>query len=821
MAATNIDVTVEGRTITLPDDYERPSTNDVQTCTVTWSITGLLADMPNKRVTFDSRTGRITQDYADVMTIPQEVARASTVYLTVTGYNAENVEVARTHKMRYPIELDPCGADEGVSPSQPTLDVVSRVDALAETLAKSETARETAYTEHMTEWAQAVNSEVAKAATATAQSESATKSATAAAGKATSATTDAKAATDSALAAASTATDAAKDAKSATTAAKTATDAANTSAAKADAATSKANASAAKADTAAANADTATSAAKSATSAAESATTAAKDAVTKATASASACDTATAAAKTATSNADTATGKANTAATKADTAAANADTATAAAKTATSDATAAAETATTAAGKADTATANATAAATSATTAATAANTAATTATESAGKADTATESANTAAANANKAAETAYAAAKAVETATLGLSAAQISAMVKMGNAPTVFPIGSQINTPLYDNDGNVYVEQFAWDVVHHFDGSDADHPLVTCSDGKQRKGMMLMAHRTLPWSIVFDSKQAAIAVTGDMPAGTYHFTVTVTAAWSSGIAATVGSKTYQFTTTQALTAGAQLVYSGSEKTDPTTATLIAYANATSTTELGRYALSLGSDGTDLGVMTDASPSTNATSYALLNNIERMIYGSNRWSTSQERAVLNANGVVVQDGVEFTRPWNMAGQKGMLARLPEDFVSVLGHVARTQELHPWDGKGHDSSDNYLETVYDYLFPISAREHYFDSENKYLGQTSAGFKAEGVVLDYWQNFAAASGMSGMWAGWKTYPELITYDSKATTTARYVWLRSARRGASAAFFVGYVNTSGCVSNYAASTGYFAAPACIIV
>ena len=423
----------------------------------------------------------------------------------------------------------------------------------------------------------------------------------------------------------------------------------------------------------------------------------------------------------------------------------------------------------------------------------------------------------DTAVDNANKAADTAYAAAKAVETATLGLSPVQISAMVKLGTASTVLPVGTQLFTPLNDNAGNVAVEKFAWDVVHHFDGSDEDHPLVTLENGKQVKGLMLMAHRALPWSIVWEPKQAAIAVTGDMPAGTYHFAVKVTIKWASGIAAEAGEKTYQFTTTQALTEGAQLVYSGDDKTDPTTATLIAYASATSTTELGRYALSLGSDGTDLGIMTDATSSTNAQTYAELNNIQRMIYGSNRWATSQERAVLNANGTVTQGGTLFARPWNMAGQNGVLARLPEDFVSVLGKVARTQELHHWDGTGHDSADNYLETVYDYLFPISAREHAFSN---YLSATADGFKAEGVPLDYWTALRTASGRT-TWAGWNTYPELITYDSVATTTARAVWLLSAYRGAYFARSVGHVSTSGGVGSASAYASYYAVPACVII
>ena len=421
--------------------------------------------------------------------------------------------------------------------------------------------------------------------------------------------------------------------------------------------------------------------------------------------------------------------------------------------------------------------------------------------------AELATKNAKTATENANKAAETAYAAAQAVSEATIGLSPTQLSAMVKLGTAPIVLPVGSQLTTKL---EGNGYtVENFAWDVVHHFDGSDDDHPLVTLEDGSQVKGMMIQAHRTVPWGIVWEPKQAAIVVTGDMPAGTYHFTVKVTVAWAKGIAAEVGEKTYQFTTTQALSAGAQLVYTGGEATAPTAASLQAYASSTSTTVVDTCALSLGSAGADLGTMTDATPSANAQTYAELNNIQRMIYGSNRWSTSQEREALNSD-VIAQGGTAFSRPWGMVGKSGLPACLPADFIKVLGKIERKQELHPWDG-------GEIETTYDTFFPISAREHGFSS---YLSATADGFKAEGVPLDYWTKLRTASGRTA-WSGWQTYPELITYDSKATTTARSVWLRSANRHANSAYIVGCVNTSGNVGVSNAYYGYYAAPACIIV
>lgn len=171
--------------------------------------------------------------------------------------------------------------------------------------------------------------------------------------------------------------------------------------------------------------------------------------------------------------------------------------------------------------------------------------------------------------------------------------------------------------------------MDEFAWDVVHHFDGSDDDHPLVTLADGSQVKGMMLQAHRTVPWSIAWQLPEAAIAVTGDMPAGTYHFTVAVTSAWGYGVAQAVGSTTYQFTTTNALKAGAQLIWDAGLW--DALSRLTVYSDNSSTAVIEKCAVTAGSGGTDLGTMTDGTPSTNSQPYAALNNIERACRSSNR----------------------------------------------------------------------------------------------------------------------------------------------------------------------------------------------
>lgn len=144
---SNIKVAIAGRDIKVADGYEKPSAGDVNTCLVSFTIEGgVLLELPNKRVTFYSRAGSVTLDYADELQIPWEVlVNAGALYLTLTGYDPNGNEVARTHSMIYPIEIAKAGLDEGTEPTQPTLDVVSRIDNLASTLEQSETTRQEAF----------------------------------------------------------------------------------------------------------------------------------------------------------------------------------------------------------------------------------------------------------------------------------------------------------------------------------------------------------------------------------------------------------------------------------------------------------------------------------------------------------------------------------------------------------------------------------------------------------------------------------------------------------------------------------------------------
>ena len=131
---STIEVAIAGRGIQVKQGYEKPSAGDVNTCEVSLAIEsgGVWDGLPHKRVTFATRTASVTVDYAPTIAIPHEVmVSPGALYLTLTGYDADGIEVARTHRMTYPIEVARAGADEGAEPSPATLDVVSRIDALA------------------------------------------------------------------------------------------------------------------------------------------------------------------------------------------------------------------------------------------------------------------------------------------------------------------------------------------------------------------------------------------------------------------------------------------------------------------------------------------------------------------------------------------------------------------------------------------------------------------------------------------------------------------------------------------------------------------
>lgn len=383
------------------------------------------------------------------------------------------------------------------------------------------------------------------------------------------------------------------------------------------------------------------------------------------------------------------------------------------------------------------------------------------------------------------------------------GITMKQLQSLVQSKEAASLFSIGDQLLVPWK---WGSYDLVLPFDVVHHYDGSDDDHPLRTNAAGASIPTMRLQSHFAIPQSCVFDEKEAFYVAQSNMAAGTYNFSIVTTTAWGgAGVSASVGTETYQFTLTSAVAKGSQFMWNGSYSAKPSTLTI--YDNMGSTVKQ-TVSCTSGSSGTALGSMRQATASD-----AGFNNPQRACEGSNNYHTSTLKQWLNSTDASfkkVQQTI-FDRPSGMDGKAGFMTGFDDEFLEVLAEVVNKEELHPFDGSSVIDSES------DYFFPLSGHEHYF---NNYLSEDEAGYTVDGVPNDYWKNIASANGRTSAWQGWQTYSELVTYDANSKATARYVWLRSASRYVGSAWHVGCVYASGAVDHANASNGYFSAPACEI-
>ena len=401
-------------------------------------------------------------------------------------------------------------------------------------------------------------------------------------------------------------------------------------------------------------------------------------------------------------------------------------------------------------------------------------------ATEAATKADKAAK-------NANDAADTANAAAKAVELAATGLSGTQMRALVRTGDAPKVLYPGDLI-TAGWTWEGTTYPMRMA--VAHHYTGADDAHPLKELGDGRTANCMDLQFIDALPISFPFETKQAFYNNTELMSAGQYTFTVSVSSAWGTGAFGTVGQFPYTFTLTDDVPADSQWLWDAGYSSGITQIQIYApYDGAL----LQTVTVSAGSTGTSLGTISELATGD-------FNTWARGCEGSNFWKDSEMRAWLNSDSTDWDSRrTRFTRKHPMAGKPGFLAGLEQSLRDGMASVKVKTEPHQTDGAAS------VETV-DLVRLPSSIEHYF---NSYLGQSSEGFKAEGVVFDYWKAVAAANNHPDVIAGLNTYPWLIARDPNKV--ARNVFTRSAYRDLASSTNEGVVYASGYVNNGGAADG----------
>lgn len=359
------------------------------------------------------------------------------------------------------------------------------------------------------------------------------------------------------------------------------------------------------------------------------------------------------------------------------------------------------------------------------------------------------------------------------------------IKAVVAAGNAPAVFPVGTQLVNTYTAKDGKAY--DCPWDVVKSDDIAEGE-------TGTTAPAMVLQMHYASLEDIQFSAHQAFFVVPeAGLVAGTYN--VKMGLDWGTNVK---NGTVYQFTLTKNAPAGARLTgFYNAPDTAPTSWKVYVYKDQNKSELLETCNVSAGSAGTNLGTFL-AKPNGS------LNGLHTVGYGDNRWYKSAYRQYLNSDAAA---GVWWTPQdeWDMKPDQadtvpGFLAGFSDDFKAALTRV----KVATYGNTVTD--DGSAVVTYDKIFLPSLEELYFRPDAS----------GEGTYWPYWKERAGAKTPQ---AKFQTYPLHITRDLAQRTVGRHVWLRSAYRSYGHSVF--NVTSSGGVYAWSAIGTRRCAPACKIV
>lgn len=356
------------------------------------------------------------------------------------------------------------------------------------------------------------------------------------------------------------------------------------------------------------------------------------------------------------------------------------------------------------------------------------------------------------------------------------------IKAVVAAGNAPAVFPVGTQLVNTYTGKDGKTY--DCPWDVVKSDDIAEGE-------TGTTAPAMVLQMHYASLEDIQFSAYQAFYVVQeSGLAAGTYN--VKMGLDWGTNVK---NGTVYQFTLTKNAPAGARLTgFYNAPDVAPANWKVYVYKDQNKSELLETCSVSAGSAGMNLGTFL-AKPSGN------LNGLHSVGYGDNRWYKSAYRQYLNSDA----PAKEWWTPqdeWDMKPDQadtvpGFLAGFSDDFKAAL---TRTKVVTYGNNVTDDGS---AVVTYDKIFLPSLQEIY----------CSPQVSGEGTYWPYWKERTGAKTPQALW---QTYPLRITRDLAQRTVGRYVRLRSALRGYGSYAFSVY--SSGYVDNWSAVYAIRCAPAC---
>lgn len=356
------------------------------------------------------------------------------------------------------------------------------------------------------------------------------------------------------------------------------------------------------------------------------------------------------------------------------------------------------------------------------------------------------------------------------------------IKAVVAAGNAPAVFPVGTQLVNTYTAKDGKVY--DCPWDVVKTDDIAEGE-------TGTTAPAMVLQMHYASLEDIQFSAYQAFFVVPeAGLVAGAYN--VKMGLDWGSNVKT---GTVYQFTLTKNAPAGARLTgFYNAPDVAPANWKVYVYKDRMKSELLETCNVTAGDAGTNLGTFL-AKPNGN------LNGLHPVGYGDNRWWKSAYRQYLNSDA----PAKEWWAPqdeWDMKPDQadtvpGFLAGFSDDFKAALTRVKVVTY-------GNTVTDDGSAVVtYDKIFLPSLEEIY----------CSPQVSGEGTYWPYWKERTGAKTPQALW---QTYPLRITRDLAQRTVGRHVRLRSAHRGGGHGAF--HVDSSGHVDGWGAIYAYRCAPAC---
>lgn len=357
------------------------------------------------------------------------------------------------------------------------------------------------------------------------------------------------------------------------------------------------------------------------------------------------------------------------------------------------------------------------------------------------------------------------------------------IKAVVAAGNAPAVFPVGTQLVNTYTGKDGKVY--DCPWDVVKTDDIAEGE-------TGTTAPAMVLQMHYASLEDIQFSAYQAFFVVPeAGLVAGAYN--VKMGLDWGSNVKT---GTVYQFTLTKNAPAGARLTgFYNAPDVAPANWKVYVYKDRMKSELLETCNVTAGDAGTNLGTFL-AKPNGN------LNGLHPVGYGDNRWWKSAYRQYLNSDA----PAKEWWAPqdeWDMKPDQadtvpGFLAGFSDDFKAALTRVKVVTY-------GNTVTDDGSAVVtYDKIFLPSLQEIYCSPQ------------VSGDGTGYWPYWKERTGAKTPQALWQTYPLRITRDLAQRTVGRYVRLRSAIRGSGGNAFGVY--SSGYVSDWGAVGANRCAPAC---